>query len=341
MAERIAKQYRHLFEIRLLHHYWLDEGSTVFDMIADQTKQMNRLLRYDVRPFLALEPTAGTQRAFEGLGCVYKNTALGCIVALPGDAAVMPDTVFEFIVTVKNPMVFNYTALTLRPQKIHEAYYQPAQRIYRIYRYKGNVPVLSNLTGTSRVMGSQKTLFLSREIPALGADDQVESIILSGNMVLQLTGDQPNADKQQLYPPANNLNLPVFVHQGDVPVIAPPAGVAGAPPRGIRLSDDIPDNVFTLIRLAAVRPDDADFSFIDGSGRAKSSPPVFQIRFKNRSSVWQYRNNRTGALNSAESKPLPLTNFGNAGTKQKPSQGLVKVVKNGTRITQIISEIFI
>ena len=28
--------YTRLFEVRLLHHFWLDDGATVFDAIADQ-----------------------------------------------------------------------------------------------------------------------------------------------------------------------------------------------------------------------------------------------------------------------------------------------------------------
>ena len=107
------------------------------------------------------------------------------------------------------------------------------------------------------------------------------------------------------------------------------------------LSDDIPDDVFALIRLSAVRANDSDFSFIDGNGRAKTPHPVFQIRFKNRSTLWQYVNKNTRAVISTELNPLPLTHFGNAGTKQKPSEGWVKAEKSGTKITRLVSEIFV
>jgi hypothetical protein len=49
----------------------------------------------------------------------------------------------------------------------------------------------------------------------------------------------------------------------------------------------------------------------------------------------------SGLLVSAETEPLPLTRYGNANNKQKPSQGLVKAVKSGDRITQLVSEIFL
>jgi hypothetical protein len=332
MTERIINGYRRLLEIRLLHHYWLDDGATVFDLITPPEQRDKRLLSYDMRSFLAVAPTAATARTLSGLACVYKDTALGCLVAATDSTVVPNDVILDFVVTVQQAAFHNYTALTLRPQSIYELYYEPEDKIRR---FKENVPVLSNLTGASRVFESNKALFLSREFPTLTPDDQVESLALSGAALVQLTGDQPGAATQLLNNAATDL--PVFVHQGDVPVIVPPAGLAGVPQRGIALTDDIPDNVFALIRLSAIRPDDDDFSFIGSDGHAKvTNNPVFQIRFKNRSTIWEYKN--TGAVEPA---PLPLTYYGNAGAKQKPAQGLVKAVKSGNKITQIVSEIFV
>jgi len=336
MTERITNGFTRIFEIRLLHHYWLDEGSTVFDLMPTQKQRDARLLSYDMRSFFSLSPTAATAKTFRGLGAVVKETALGIVVAAPGNSEIPTDAMFAFTVTVQNRAVLNYTALTLRPQRIREFYHLPEKKAYR---FKENVPVLSNLTGAWRGAGPEKALFLSREIPEIADDDPVESLVLSGNALFQLTGDQPGAGKQQLS--ALATDLPVFVHQGDVPHAAPPAGLAGVPARGIMLSDDIPDNVFALIRLSAVRDDDGDFSIVDSFGHAKISHPVFQVRFKNRATIWKYFEKSTGAASATELIPLPLTRFGNAGTKQKPSEGLVKAVKSGNKITQLVSEIFV
>lgn len=336
MAESNINQYKRLFEIRLLHHYWLDEGATVFDLLQPKTRREERLQEYDMRSFLAVAPTSATAKEIKGLRGVYKETALGCMVAVPDIAVIPADAVFEFAVTVRDPAFYGYTALTLQPRKISGFYHQPDNKTYR---YKENVPVFSNLTGASRGTGVGKSLYLSAEIPALADDDQVESLIISGNALLQLTGDQPGAGTQQLTPQANKL--PVYVHQGDAPAVVPPADISGAPSRGIMLTDGIPDNVFALVRLSAVRVDDGDFSLIGSGGHAKATSPVFEIRFKNRSTIWKYINKSTGALMSTEPVPLPLTLHGNAGTKQKPSEGLVKAVKSGDKITQLVSEIFV
>ncbi|NGZ08792.1 MAG: hypothetical protein CV088_05310 [Nitrospira sp. LK70] len=336
MGERVIKGYQRLFEIRLLHHYWLDEGATLFDLLSDQAAKDSRLLTYDARPFLRITPTAATSRTLDGFGGFFKATALGCIVAVPSSAVIPADGTLEFIVTVQSQDLLNYTALTLRPCRIYDLYHQMEKKLYR---YKENVPVLSNLTGTVRGAGPTRTLFLSKEIPAPAADDQVEALVVSGGALVQLTGDQPGAGMQQVGAVATDL--PVFVHQGDAPAIVPSAGLVGAPARGVLLTDDLPESVFALIRLTPVRADVGDFSFIDAGGHAKLPHPVYHVRFKNRSTTWRYVNKQTRAVISMETTPFPLTWFGNAGTKQKPSDGFVKAEKSGDRIARLVSEIYV
>ena len=115
MAERATSLYTRLFEVRLLHHYWLDEGATVFDQISPAAKRDARLLGYDVRPLFDVRPTAATEKGLSAYRCVYRTTALGFIVGAPASAIIPADTVFTFIVSVGSGQVFDYTSLTLRP----------------------------------------------------------------------------------------------------------------------------------------------------------------------------------------------------------------------------------
>lgn len=222
MSERISNRYQPLFEIQLLHHYWLDEGAKVFDLLEPEDKS-NRLLTYDHRAIFGLAPTTSTEKLLSGLGCVYKNTPLGCIVAIPDhDHITVPvETMFEFVLTVRDPDLFNYTAFTLRSQQIHEIYCHSEKKTYR---FKENVPVLSNLTGAERDIESNghttKKLFLSKEFPELAADDLVESLFMEGGKLKQLIADQPNAASQELA--AEHKELLVYVHQGDIQAVIPP-----------------------------------------------------------------------------------------------------------------------
>jgi hypothetical protein len=335
MAEQIKSRFQRLFDVWLLHHYWLDDGATLFDKVADK-RRTPRLLAYDARPLFDIAPTAATAHTLSSYRCLFKQSAIGFTVAAPADAAIPPNTVLEFIVATKAEGFSDYTALTLRPRTIYELF-NPTDGL--TYRYKVNVPVLSNLTGATRGAGPNLTLYLSREIPAGTATDAVESLVLSGTALMQLVADNPGAAMQQLTAQASDF--PVFVHQADAPDIVPPAGLAGAPARGVRLSEEITDDVFALIHLTAVRGDNDGFSFVDAHGAPKAQPPVYQVRFKNRSTIWTYMDKKTGTVTSAGSNPLPLTFFGNAGTKQKPSRGHVKAEMNGNKVNRLISEIYV
>lgn len=338
MTERTTTSYSSLFEVRLLHHFWLDDGATVFDQLTTD-QQNQRLLTYDVHPILSVAPTASTQTLLANLRCIFKPTGLGLIVGAPNGSAIAADASLSFIVSVRDSNFFEYTALTLRPQAIHSAFNPNDNSPGRtVYRYKENVPVLSNLTGTARGAGPNPTLFLSAGIPPKSGGEPAEALVLAGAALAQMTGDDP-APIQQIDADANNQ--PIFVNQADAPVIVPPAGVVGAPPRGVELTDDVTDDVFAVIALTAAPTGNANFSFVDGAGAAKTPWPVYQVRFKNRSTLWTYLNKQTGAVNSTEPAPLPLTYFGNAGTKQKPSRGLVKAVQNAGKISQLVSEIYV
>jgi hypothetical protein len=335
--ERLTNGYQRLFEVRLLHHYWLDDGETIFDLIATSDVRERRLLNYDMRKFLSVAPTAATVGTIAGFGGIFKEMGLGFVVGVPVDAAIPADTSLDFVVTVTESAFFNYTALTLVPYTITDIFYQPEKRAYR---YKENVFLLSNLTGGARTLSGRKVLFLSKDYPALSAADPIESLILSGPSLLQLTSDQPGATTRQLA--ADASTFPVFVNQADVPVIVPPPGMTGAPARGIRLDEDgLPDDILALIRLTAERPTDQDFSYIDQTGHPKAAHPVYQVRLKNRSTIWKYIRKATGAIDTQTSAPLPLTFFGNAGTRQKPSEGFVKPQITANKIIDLISEIYI
>jgi len=335
MPEQLQNRCRVLFRVFLMHHYWLDDGATVFDLMPNAPLRDYRLLTYDRRIFVDVAPTLSTAAVLAGLGATYKDMGLGFLVGVPDGTVIPPDVVLRFVATVRDAGFYNYTALTMRSQQIYEIPYPPENTIYR---FKENVPVLSNVTGVSRQLATGKGLFLSQEFPAIASDDRVEALVLSGGGLFQLTGDQPGAGLQQLGGTA--ANLPVFVNQADVPVIVPPAGMSGAPPRGIRLNSDIPDGVSALIELSAFRGG-GDFGFVDGGGQALATPPAFQVRFKNRSTLWKYFDKNTGGFQSAETAPLPLTHFGNAGTRTKPSEGFVKALKTGNQITQLVSEVFV
>lgn len=338
MAERIVSQYKRLFEVRLLHHYWLDDGHTMFDNLIE-SRRNKLLLTYDCRTFIQVNPTSATVNTINALKGVFKQTSLGFLVAVPGSVNIPDDAVFSFVLTVTDASFNNYTSFTLLSRNIVELYYKPEDKVYR---YKQNVPVFSNLTGVSHGVNPDITLFLSSPVPVSSpTTDIVEFLNISAGALVQLTSSQPGATNQEISPVASNA--PVFVHQNDAPLINPPSGMTGTPERGILLSGDLPDDIFGLIQITAKNQANPDFSLTAG-GIAKDVAPVFQLRFKNRLAFWRYLNKTNGALNSESSTPLPFTNSGNAGTNKKPGGSLVKVKFENDdptkRIEKIYTEIF-
>jgi hypothetical protein len=71
---------------------------------------------------------------------------------------------------------------------------------------------------------------------------------------------------------------------------------------------------------------------------------VFEVHLRNRWTTWQYRDQGDGSITSTETDPLPLTHFGNAGTKQKPSTAAVGVERDSgdpLKITRLVSDIYV
>ncbi len=337
MAERTENTYRKLFEVRIFHHYWLDDGATLFDRLSDEKKERN-LLAYDVERFLSIKPTAATEKTLKAYRAIWRKTRTGFIVAAPDDAVLPLDTMLKWGLAVIDPEFFNYTALTLPPQAIRECY--SADRSTR-YRFKENVPVFSNLTGASRGGSESKWLFLSREIEPLDAGDKIEAIFEESGALCQLTADQTGGDPATQTLDSDVSSMPVFANQNDVPEITPPEGVTDAPSRGILLDDDLPGDLFALISLAATRGNNDEFSFIDINGKSLAKYPVYEVRFKNRHTWWKWIG-RDGT-ESLSTEPQPVTYYGNASgsTGPKPSVEMVRTELTGTAISKIVSEIFI
>ena len=330
-VEVVGTSYTRLFEVRLLHHYWLDEFVTTFDAIAKPAVKTRRLLDYDVRRVLSVNPSAATSATIAGLRGIFRMTGLGFLVAAPDTADVPLDTTWEFFVIPTAP------ALSLRRQGIADVV-DPAHPD-RTLRYKANVPVLSNRTGASQGHGAGKRLFLSRPyVDGADAGDGVEALVTSGDEVRQLTGDPPGAPFHVL---GTRAEHPVYVHQGDVPRIVPPPGSSGAPGRGVEMAPDMPPTVTAVIRLFARRDDDDAFSFAGADGAPTTPARVFEVHLRNRWTYWRYHDRKTGTV-TTEPQPLPLTYFGAAKSRRKPSTVAVGAdfdLADPMKITRLVSDI--
>ncbi|MCI5130058.1 MAG: hypothetical protein D3904_00715 [Candidatus Electrothrix sp. EH2] len=79
MSEDVINEYKIIFEIRLLYHYWVKYLEDFHLLSASELKE--RISSYDSRSFFTIQPSKKTEKKLEQLGWIYKKTSLGCIVA--------------------------------------------------------------------------------------------------------------------------------------------------------------------------------------------------------------------------------------------------------------------
>ena len=158
MAESVSTGYKRLFEVRILHHYWLDEGVTIFDSLSDAAK-MKKLLNYSLNGFLQVKPLPKTASVLTGIKAIAKQTTHGIVVVVPDDVIIPDDTQLVFTIEITDASFFRYSSLTLQNRKIFECY-SPGED--KIYRFKENVPVFSNLTGVQEVQAPASNFFYQK-----------------------------------------------------------------------------------------------------------------------------------------------------------------------------------
>ena len=334
-TERVTTSYTPLFEIRILHHYWLDDGSTVFDnLLADV--QAERLRDYDVRTIVSIKPTIATERIITGLKGVCVATSLGLIVGVPESTTVQDDIVMEFTLHIVDPNFLAYTAYGLRAPATATVFQTTTNRTIR---YRAHASLYSNLTGATRGAGANKRLFLSREFVAPTTADRIESIVNDAGALAQLTSDPPSSTRVTLA--ASASDQPVYANHADLQTLTAPSNIVGSvPDRGIELPEGVSNDVYALVRIGMVHATDPDMS-CTAAGVPKTTAPVFQIRFKNRRTLWRYFNGRQPTTALSESGPHPLTYLGNPTSTQKPPIGSIKIDGDPAAITNIISEVYV
>lgn len=125
MAFRIT--YRRLFSVEILHDYFLNRGSVVFEDLPE-VDQVRVLRSYSVPAMLDIRPTLETDTLLRDRGLVFRTTATGFFVGVRlNDAAFSlgderPDLSidesmsFRFSARAIDPYFLNYTSLPLHRQ---------------------------------------------------------------------------------------------------------------------------------------------------------------------------------------------------------------------------------
>ena len=120
----IPVTYSILFEVNVLHHYFLNRGLKNFAlMTADEQAEV--MLKYDIRDALEIVPTAECRKNLDRHQCILRRTATGILAGLKAQLQSQPphtykpfheidnDLTFTFHMHLKDLSLLNYTNLPL------------------------------------------------------------------------------------------------------------------------------------------------------------------------------------------------------------------------------------
>ncbi len=113
------KRYRSLFNIEILHHYFLDEGIEVYGDGLSESKMEKNLSLYKLSDFMDIRPSKKTVQLLRNTRSRFTQTRVGFQVATAEDEDDKPfipfsnDLQLDFIATIKDPFFENYTNITI------------------------------------------------------------------------------------------------------------------------------------------------------------------------------------------------------------------------------------
>jgi hypothetical protein len=355
----ISVTYHVLFEVKIMHHYFLNRGTVIFDSmsVADQADVM---LKYDAREIFEIVPTEECTKILNANHCIFKATSTGIIVGLragsDGQAppkfkpfsSLADDLIFTFIVKLRDFDFMNYTALPFTgnsgqtfvfqnivsggPKKypaltaiapLYEAAkeYLPGDMLSN----NANNPTklftaLRKTTQNTSTATDWLTEQSAANLPMQYANVNDRHPVVRGIFSYQVKNADTEPTATVKTAAGITVTPKVTILPGDFRTVQMdmrelPDGFytvhfeSAAPV----YSDDVAfyllqqrENPFGIIRLHA-KSDDATYNMLDPQGFMLS--PVFELRFRNRSTHWRYVGKQFNDA-SVTAAPLPLTRFG-------------------------------
>lgn len=120
----VTISYSILFEVRILHHFFLNRGEADYEKMTEEEKS-RVMLYYDVRDIFDIVPTDECKQILDSHQCLFKTTSQGLLVGLrakPDGQDPLKfkpfkdpsaDVRFTFLLTLRDHEFLNYTALPL------------------------------------------------------------------------------------------------------------------------------------------------------------------------------------------------------------------------------------
>lgn len=110
--------YKELFNVKILHHYFLDKGKKKFSSMSEE-EQLKQLNNYDISSAINIVPTTRTLQKLMGHKLIFKTTGTGITVwSKVSDIddkepfiGLNENLFFTFLIKVNDAVFYNYTDL--------------------------------------------------------------------------------------------------------------------------------------------------------------------------------------------------------------------------------------
>ncbi|MBI1227574.1 MAG: hypothetical protein GC192_20240 [Bacteroidetes bacterium] len=284
-GDLIISKFPVLFQVKVLHHFFLDVGSTLFDNLPALDK-VKILADFDLRAILQIEPTKSTQQILDGRNLLFKPHGLGFAVLCQADGNGVVDAgkkpiigeKLRFGVKIVDPYFRQYTASFLVNQQVRIEKSTDGRSPDRFFK---NVFLLKNdVSGQSNSLSATPPNYDST------LEYAPESIVQHD---VNLDGNPPFFIAQRLVatnaPPTNGANLDWLQLAQIAPQNANLKYVSQTDFTEVELENDIPPDCVALIEIEANAGPGA-FHLYDSNDDLNS--PSFEVRFKNRLTWWRH-----------------------------------------------------
>ncbi len=292
-------EYISLFEIQILHHYFLDLGTSSFAAM-NSDEQLARLQQYDVRSFLEIKPTKSCLQALKDHQLLWRPSHTGLLIGAKRnpDASNRPavpissDLRLTFGLSFLDGLFLNYSDLPLEPNR-RQRYYFTNEGASASGSGILNLSSAADSPAGARFMGADDLFrFQSPFYDFDLADEdtiataQLSDVTDAGNTAIFRQVFNEDADNRHDH------------HQLDLRRLS-------AGPYRLRITNNADDSLLledafyldneqysrqfsALIDIRCLNATANDFAILQTSGILKATPRRFVIRINNRSTIWRY-----------------------------------------------------
>jgi len=283
--------YRPLFDIQLLHHYFLNNGNTDFD--SDPVLAETQLSNYSFKNFISILPAAETLQQSIGRRIVFKETRKGLSVLIKAEETAPNSGVFKPFISLPQHTIFTFLLYT-------------NDALFENYSMIPSIPSIPFYFSNKKPVTEPNTF---KYLDVLNTTTSVDSYSIQSNTFQPIETILSTQEKIGLF---GVIQLEM---QGD---------------------DTVPIDTHSRNILLA-------------NGSLPATARSFKIQFKNRETIWNYRDAGNSALlHSSDPTVLPLVKNGivgySFGGKKRPAAAPTRLVfekDNNGNILKTISEIYI